>query len=179
MKTKICTKCGIEKELSNFGKNGKYLRPDCKECNNLRNIKYYDKHKEKINGNHRNHYKQNKEEYSKRHIKYNSKRRIKDPSFKILNNFRRRLLRALDGKIKISSSLKLLGCTPEQLKQHLESQFIESMSWDNYGLHGWHIDHKLPCAKFDLSKEQEQLECFHYTNLQPLWTEENWSKGSK
>jgi hypothetical protein len=49
------------------------------------------------------------------------------------------------------------------------------MSWSNYGK--WHVDHIKSCASFDLSKEDEQRKCFHYTNLQPLWAEENLSKG--
>ncbi len=182
MKTKVCIKCDIEKSLSDFGKHPTAklsVRPECKLCRNKASKSFYLDNKEKINIRCRNHYQENKIEYSKRHIKYNSKRYKEDISFKITLNFRRRLLRALNGKIKISSSIKLLGCTPEQLKEHLESQFTKGMSWDNYGLHGWHIDHKKPCASYDLSKESQQKECFHYSNLQPLWAEDNWSKGSK
>lgn len=83
----------------------------------------------------------------------------------------------MNGKLKIESTVELLGCDTNKLKQHLESQFKLGMSWDNYGL--WHIDHKSPCAKFDLSKEEEQRKCFNFKNLQPLWAEENLSKGSK
>ena len=53
------------------------------------------------------------------------------------------------------------------------------MSWDNYGTHGWHIDHIRPCASFDLSDEEQQKICFHYTNLQPLWAEDNLKKSKK
>jgi len=58
-------------------------------------------------------------------------------------------------------------------------QFKPGMTWDNYGYYGWHIDHKVPCSNFDLSKPEEQYKCFHYTNLQPLWAEENLIKGGK
>jgi hypothetical protein len=51
------------------------------------------------------------------------------------------------------------------------------MNWENQG--EWHIDHILPCASFDLTKEEEQRKCFHYTNLQPLWAKDNMIKGSK
>lgn len=53
------------------------------------------------------------------------------------------------------------------------------MSWENYGIRGWHIDHIKPCASFDLSIIEEQKECFHYTNLQPLWWHENLAKSDK
>ena len=53
------------------------------------------------------------------------------------------------------------------------------MSWDNYGLHGWHVDHIKPCASFDLSKPIEQRKCFNFNNLQPLWAIDNLRKGSK
>lgn len=71
----------------------------------------------------------------------------------------------------------MIGCSIEELKQYLEKQFKEGMTWDNYG--EWHIDHIIPCAAFDLTKEEEQLKCFNYTNLQPLWAEENEKKGDK
>ena len=61
---------------------------------------------------------------------------------------------------------------------HLEAQFKPGMTWDNYGLKGWHVDHIRPCASFDLRDPEQQRRCFHYTNLQPLWAEENLKKGS-
>jgi desulfoferrodoxin (superoxide reductase-like protein) len=61
----------------------------------------------------------------------------------------------------------------------LEKQFKLGMNWDNYGRSGWHIDHIKPCASFDLTKKEEQLKCFHYTNLQPLWARENLIKSDK
>ena len=51
------------------------------------------------------------------------------------------------------------------------------MSWDNYGIHGWHIDHIRPCASFDLTDPEQQRQCFHYPNLQPLWAFDNLSKN--
>lgn len=53
------------------------------------------------------------------------------------------------------------------------------MSWDNYGKLGWHCDHIKPCASFNLNLESEQRLCFNYTNYQPLWAKDNWSKGCK
>lgn len=75
-----------------------------------------------------------------------------------------------------ASAVRDLGCTIAELRQHLEVQFKPGMTWENHGT--WHIDHIRPLASFDLvDPEQQRLAC-HYTNLQPLWAEENLSKGS-
>lgn len=80
---------------------------------------------------------------------------------------------------KETSSIELLGADIETVRQHIEKQFSEGMSWDNHGTVGWHIDHIIPCSAFDLTKEEEQKKCFHFSNLQPLWYDENLRKGSK
>ena len=72
-----------------------------------------------------------------------------------------------------------MGCSIEELKIHLEKQFRDGMSWNNYGMYGWHIDHIKPCSAFDLTDLEQQKICFHYSNLQPLWAKENLSKGKK
>lgn len=92
-------------------------------------------------------------------------------------NLKSRLVKALKENWKSGSTLELLGCSIKEFKIHLETQFTRGMNWDNYGL--WHIDHRIPCASFDFSYSEQQEICFHYTNLQPLWAEENFRKGSK
>jgi|KBSSwiStaDraftv2_1062776.scaffolds.fasta_scaffold955071_2 hypothetical protein len=79
---------------------------------------------------------------------------------------------------KCSRLQELLGCKISELRHHLEKQFRPGMSWENYGP-VWHIDHKKPCASFDLSIPEHQRECFHFSNLQPLFAKENLSKGAK
>jgi len=73
----------------------------------------------------------------------------------------------------------LLGLGVNAFRQYMENLFTEGMTFGNYGLHGWHIDHIIPCAYFDLTDPEQQKMCFHYTNLQPLWAEENLKKGAK
>lgn len=110
---------------------------------------------------------------------YQRHRRKQDPQFKIANNLRRRMGEALRkgyGK-KSGGTLELVGCSWAELKSHLESQFTDGMSWENYGRTGWHVDHIKPCAFFDLTIDEQQKECFHYTNLQPLWAEDNIKKS--
>ena len=89
-----------------------------------------------------------------------------DPIFKLKNIVYSRINKVLKNKQKSTS--KYLGCNFEQLKQHLESQFFPEMTWGNYGK-VWEIDHKDGLASFDLTQEEEQNKCFHYTNLQPLF----------
>ncbi len=107
--------------------------------------------------------------------------RRRNPEMRLLSNLRGRLNDALkrhtaskDRPINL-----LLGCTIQELREHLESRFISGMSWDNYGLGAdrWHIDHIIPCSSFDLTKPEEQRQCFHFSNLQPLWQPENLAKS--
>lgn len=100
-------------------------------------------------------------------------------SFRIACNLRKRLsyvLRLFSAK-KSQQTLKLLGCSMPEFMIHLESKFQTGMSFDNYGQ--WHIDHKVPCALFDLTKPEQQAICFHYTNLQPLWAMDNLVKNKR
>lgn len=102
------------------------------------------------------------------------------PNRKIGNLLKKRIRCALK-RSKSTKSFKtqeLIGCSIEELKIHLESLFKPGMTWENRGVNGWHIDHIRPCVSFNLSDPEQQKQCFHYTNLQPLWAEENMSKNS-
>jgi hypothetical protein len=111
---------------------------------------------------------------------YNKKRCNKDPLFRLARNLRSRISMALreGGHVKGTNSEDLLGCTVQEAKAHLESLFEPGMSWNNNTKNGWHIDHIVPCAAFNLEDLEEQKKCFHYTNLKPLWAVDNESKGS-
>jgi len=89
---------------------------------------------------------------------------------------RSRLYTALKKNHKSASTLQLVGCSIQQLKEYLEKQFQKGMSWNNNNKKGWEIDHIIPCELFDLSKKSEQKKCFHYTNLQPLWAKKHKQK---
>lgn len=75
----------------------------------------------------------------------------------------------------------LVGYTIEQLKQHLEKQFKEGMTWNNYGKYGWHIDHIIPISAFNFEKPEDDdfKRCWALKNLQPLWAKENLIKQNK
>lgn len=121
------------------------------------------KNKEKINANKR----------------YQEKlRRSIDPEYKLITNQRTRITGILK-KHKTDKTLDLLGCSAQFLRIYIESKFLEGMAWDNYGKHGWHVDHIIPCSSFDLTDLDQQKICFHYTNLQPLWAIDNLKKSNK
>jgi hypothetical protein len=154
---------------------------------------YYQKNKKIINKRKKNYQKlycsRNKEKILKWAKKARMKRRDKfnkyirdrlktDINFKLRKTIRARIRLALKNDKKRSKTLKLLGVNNIiTAKKHLEKLFKPRMTWKNHGK--WHIDHIIPCSSFDLTKASEQRECFHYTNLQPLWASENLSKGNR
>ncbi len=110
--------------------------------------------------------------------RYSRKKFKQDPYFRVTSALYCRVRSALRARKahKSSKTVNLLGCSIPELRSHLESIFQPGMSWKNYG--DWHIDHKKPCASFDLSDPEQQKVCFHYSNLQPLWALDNLSKGA-
>jgi hypothetical protein len=80
-----------------------------------------------------------------------------------------------NGGRKAVKTEMLLGCTLPEAQAHLEAQFLPGMTWDNHG--EWHIDHIRPCSSFDLTDLEQQKQCCHYTNLQPLWAADNLAKS--
>lgn len=86
-------------------------------------------------------------------------------------------MKVLKGEVKSANSLNLIGCSLDELKVHLEQQFKPGMTWNNQG--EWHIDHIIPCSRFDLSNPIHQRICFNYRNLQPLWARNNYKKSDE
>lgn len=116
-----------------------------------------------------------KEKYYFNHANYR-----KNNSQAILSHrLRERVRRALKKKniSKLNYTIELLGADCKTVLRHIESKFKAGMSWDNKNL--WHIDHVVAICHFDLTNIEEQLKAFNYTNLQPLWSEENIEKGKK
>jgi hypothetical protein len=190
-----CTKCGRELTLDKFYKTPKGYRGDCKECCSLKNSKfrelnptYHKEYKKDYKNN--NHY--DYSEYGKTYYESNRKkviakviardktRRLSDLSYRLKANLRSRARTAIKNQcgMRAFKSLELLGVSDiAVVRQHIESQFTQGMSWDNYG--EWEIDHIIPCASFDLTNSIEQKKCFNYKNLQPLWKEDNLKKSDK
>jgi len=136
---------------------------------------YVIEHKDKIALYQKEYRKKNREKLLVQHELARKRRLKNDINVRITYNLRARLHKALHRNQKTNTTVKLLGCDIDFLKVYLNNLFTEGMSWKNYGK--WEIDHIKPCASFDLSKPEEQRKCFHYTNLQPLWENENIRKG--
>lgn len=189
IETKVCCKCKEEKYNSDFNKssrNNSGLRGECKSCQKI----YYNQNSEKLKTRRKERYSENRyEELGKNKIYYiknkkeiietlKTKRRT-DYFYRLKNNMRSRLIQFFNSNKhhKDNKTFDIVGCSPEFLKEYLEKQFIGEMCWENYGLYGWHIDHIIPLAS--AKTEEEVYELCHYTNLQPLWGEDNLSKGCK
>jgi hypothetical protein len=173
MERKKCTKCNIEKDITEFYKDRKSFRSDCKICCNEVKKKNYsiknEYYKAKMKA-----YDQSEQGKEKKRDRY--KKRIKsDPIFKIRKTYRGRLQKAITGWCRSKKTEEILGCSWEEFKIHLENQFIDNMSWENHGYYGWHVDHIIPLASAKTLEDIEKLS--HYTNLQPLWAKDNMEKS--
>lgn len=194
MDTKICTKCYEEKPISEFNKlkGGKFGKNSaCKNCTNEISKKWRAVNKENMQEYFRKYYLENAEYIKQSSLKYyytnkeqsftNRKERYhSDSLFKFKHGIRALICssfrRTCEGKFsKSKSSEAILGCSLEEFVKHISAQFREGMSLDNYG--EWHLDHIKPLALAET--EKDILEFNHFTNFQPLWANENISKGAK
>lgn len=127
--------------------------------------------------------------YSKTHrhirtataVRYQARKRKTCPVFRLRVSLRQRIWRLLRGvgKRKGSKTEQLIGMKYADFVKYIESLWLPGMTWGNYSWSGWHVDHKRPCALFDFSDPEQVAACCHYTNLQPMWAEDNWAKGKK
>lgn len=191
MEKKICSKCRVEKEVCEFVKSSKMkngLKSECKLCSKLNyesnREKYLIQKKIYTENNKEKKYEYDKEYRLKNKIKineytrnYRKKRRLVDPTFRIIESMRSRLKNFFKSNNiqNYNKTFNIVGCTPQELKEYLEKKFTDEMSWDNYGQ--WHIDHKIPLSS-SISDDNVYKLC-HYTNLQPLWSEDNIKKSNK
>jgi hypothetical protein len=231
METKVCSKCGIEKEVCEFYKNPKKeneIRPACKICMDKSSLKNYynniEVEKERKRKYHKQYYLKNKEKENLRtkkfrednlekvkeiqrssskkirendpekhrkktmewrknnpkyNVEYNKNRKKVDEVFNLKTVMRSRIKSFLKLKniTKQNKTFDIVGCTPQYLKEYIESKFIDGMNWSNHGLYGWHIDHIIPLSS--ANTEDEIYKLCHYTNLQPLWSKDNLKKSNK
>lgn len=189
---KICSKCKQEKSLTEFPKNKAYKDKhsnQCKQCYSKYSKERYNNNKEEWIKNvlQRNkqdgerskymsqYFKQNKEQIYDTRNKYIKKRYQSDPLFRLTQKTRTIISNSLrkNNHRKISSTQTILGCTFEELKKHLESQFEPWMNWENMGGKkinkpntNWEVDHIIPISS--AQNEEELIRLNHYSNLRPL-----------
>lgn len=150
-----------------------------KEIHSQKMKEWYAANKERVKANHQAWYKANKKIHLKKTAAYAKSLREKDPHYRTVCLLRSRMGAAFRcrGIKKNIKSLDLVGCSKEELMNHIQSLFKPGMNWNNRNL--WHVDHIRPVKSFNLIDIEEQKKCFHYTNLQPLWSYENFQKSSK
>ena len=190
---KTCTGCKQTKAFTEFHKDSQKregIKSRCKVCMNARKKKWKQNNPEKVNATNRKWQQNNREKHNARHRKRNQRPDVKekirerrkkryrtDPQFRLTGRIRCLTYQALRGNIKSASTITLLGCTVPRVLEHLDQQFQPGMTWENKGT--WHLDHMMPIASFDLTDPEQQRQCCHYTNFQPMWGKENCSKGDK
>lgn len=119
----------------------------------------------------------NPEKYRLEQRLYLRAKRKSDPFYRLKANARRHVRRALNGKLRRESTFELIGCSPDHLKKHLESQMAREMTWDNFGSY-WHIDHIQPLSSFDLGNPKQLRLACNWLNLRPMEARANQRKQS-
>jgi hypothetical protein len=176
----------------NVGKSGRKFTGGKSETNK----RYYKKNREKIleyfsdwqkeNREHLNTYHQkwrekNIDKHRDYKRKYEKHRKDTDPLYKLISNFRTAIYQVLkeSNVEKNGHYFDILKYSPEELISHLENQFKDGMTWDNYG--EWHVDHIKAISLYNIKEigDEEFMKCWSLSNLQPMWGEENIRKSNK
>ncbi len=149
----------------------------CQECDRIRGKRYRDNHPDRKLASNRKYKEQNYEKVMTANRKTQNSRRDSDPLYKMSENIRCLIRNSMKrgGFKKTTKTAEILGCSFEEFKIHIENQFTEGMNWGNQG--EWQMDHIYPVAK--RRDEAHLIELNHYTNFQPLWAEDNRTKGAK
>jgi hypothetical protein len=198
--TKYCSKCKRAislNEFSRYSRNKDGLNSQCKACRSECTRRSNRKHKAKRSAYNRSYNSipenvANRSKLTKKWRVANADRlteyansyyheTIKNNSEMLIEKNLRNRLHKIVKRGSIGSFITLIGCTRSEFMRHLQDRFIGGMNWNNYGSgkEKWNIDHIRPCASFDLTDPVQQMECFKYTNLQPLWSEDNREKWHK
>jgi hypothetical protein len=164
-KTRQCKSCKIKKQQARRTPQStlekkEYDKQRCRDNPELQKQKaeYYQKNKREI-------------------VNKQVQRRKNDQQYRLTHNLRNHLVKAIrrgyGDKARIG---KLLTITHQEFIQYIESKFYDGMTWDNYGGRdgkGWELDHIKPLNQFDLTIEEQVKECFHFSNIRPLWAKDN------
>lgn len=197
MPTKRCSQCKADKEYAEFSPASAgvlKLKSACKQCRTdgqkqryaadpdkarAKDKARYEREADRRKAASREWYSANQRRAIVRSLAYCKRRRASDIEFRLRGvvscGLRNRLRTGKNGR----SWCELLGYSVDDLKQHLERQFLQGMSWANYGQ--WHIDHIIPLSSFTVSgpDDPELRRAWSLPNLRPLWAVDNFKKFSK
>ena len=180
MKEKVCTICKELKPINEFRPNKSWFASECRLCHNANNRKYATLNKKKEALRHKIYKENNRDKWRIAHAKSQRIRNAKRyPKDLIATTIRSKVWRQLTTGKYGKRTFELLGYSVEDLMGHLEKQFKEGMSWNNFG--DWHIDHIIPKSVFNVSNydDLDFKRCWALNNLQPLWATENYIKRDK
>jgi len=156
-------------------------KPETKKRKSENHKIWSEKNKEHLFEYHKKWRTENVDKWRKTKRDYEKNRKDSDPLYKLVANFRTAIWTVLkeSNVDKYGHYFDILQYTPKELINHLEKQFKDDMTWDNYGI--WHVDHKLPITSFDIQEmgDEEFMRCWCLDNLQPMWGEENIRKSNK
>ena len=156
-------------------------KPETKKRKSENHKNWSEKNREYLTDYHQKWREKNIDKHREYKRKYEKHRKDTDPIYKLISNFRTAIYTVLkeSNVDKYGHYFDILQYTPEELITHLELQFKDDMSWDNYGV--WHVDHMLPITSFDIREmgDEEFMKCWSLDNLQPMWGEENIRKSNK
>lgn len=194
-----CKTCSSERNKKYKLKNKNTLkrkREQNKKKLSSYNKKYYRENKEKIYKTKKKYRKNNRKKVNKYRREYNKRKYNTDINFKlraIVSKSVRRMLKASNSNKNNKSSLDYLPFTIKELRNHLELQFEDWMTWDNWGVYDpktwndndsstwtWQIDHIIPHSKFAYTNMSNISfkECWSLENLRPLSAKKNILDGS-
>lgn len=194
---KVCKKCGEElpATLEYFDKDEKChygVKAVCKRCRDIQRKKWAkdnkehikeirEKNKELHKATREKYLSNNKDVIKLRKAKYRKIKREHDPKFRLNHSISRSINDCLSGRKNGKRWVDLVGYTKYELFKHLENQFKPGMTWENYGVFGWHVDHIRPIASFNFinPEDEEFKQCWALENLQPLWWQDNIAKSDK
>ena len=159
----------IDSVKKHYNKNKESILPKIRKSS----LKYYYENSKIIKEKHKKYRKDNRTKINQ----YIIEKKLNDPIYRLSCIVRNRIYSYLKNKniTKKNKTFNIVGCSPEFLKKYLEKQFVDSMCWDNRN--EWHIDHRIPLSS--AKTEEEIYKLCHYTNLQPLWAEDNLKKSNK
>ncbi len=156
-------------------------KPNTKERKRKNHKKWSEENREYLNEYHKEWREKNIDKHRESKRNYERNRKANDPIYKLISNFRTAIYQVLkeNNVEKNGHYFEVLKYSPEELILRLEKQFVDGMSWDNYGK--WHVDHILPITSFNINEigDEEFIKCWSLSNLQPLWGDENVRKSNK